>query len=337
MNKGQKAFVKRTLRRVMRNEIVPVKRKSKVRPLRDENGNPLQVFFVNNLVACPGTGSFESPFCSLPLAQNNSTPGSLIYIYEGDGTSMNYSGPFAMLEGQTYQGSGIPITIGGITIPVQAAGSPVITSLATGIVVADNTTVRGLIIEGAGGGFGIAGLAVDNVLIEYNTISNPGIHGIDIGNHSGTVTIRYNTANNAPQSGISVDHSTFPGTSYIIENSINDSATDGVLMRTNHPDADALISGNTFTRTVFPGLFVGGVGTEVQQEYVEIVNNTMNTNIFWGVHALDGNQLIAGNVINSCSTLTTSAISCSTTVLPGATHSNHFKQSNQYNCQSLWH
>lgn len=314
INKGQKAFAKRTLRPVMRNEIIPVKRKSKVRPLRDDNGNLVQVFFVNNLAACPGTGAFESPFCSLALAQNNSTPGSLVYIYEGDGTSTNYSGPFTMLEGQTYQGSGIPITIGGITIPAQTSGSPVITSVATGIVVTNNTAVRGLIIEGTGG-YGIAGVSVDNVLIEYNTVSNPGIHGIDIGDHSGTVTIRYNTVNNAPQNGISIDHSTLPGTTYIIGNTINNSQTDGILIRTNNPNAYCLISGNTFTRTVSPGLLVGDVGTEVQQGYVEIVNNTMNTNTFWAVHALDGNHLIEGNVINSSSTLSTAAIVFRTTTL----------------------
>ena len=59
---GKRAFRMRTLRPVMRNEIIPVKKKSQVRSLKDGNGNIIRAIFVNNLVGCPGLGTFESPF-----------------------------------------------------------------------------------------------------------------------------------------------------------------------------------------------------------------------------------------------------------------------------------
>lgn len=317
MNKGQKAFAKRTLRPVMRREIIPVKKKEVVRPLRNENGEILQVFFVNNLAACPGFGTFDNPFCSTALAQGASSPGSLLYVYEGDGTTTNYDTTITLQDGQTLQGSGIPLTLGGVTVPAQTAGSPHLTSAGNGIILANNTTVRGLTLESTVFD-SIFGSNIDNALIENNTINNPGVHGIEILDHAGTITIRNNTVNGAAQNGISIDHSTNAGTSYVIGNRIHDSVTDGILFRTNNPDSYGLISGNIFTRTVSPTLLVGDIGTEVQQGFVEIIGNTMNTNTFWAVHALDGNQLIVDNMINNTSThLTTSAISYSTTTLGG--------------------
>jgi hypothetical protein len=96
----QKAYFSRTLRRVDRNEIIPVRKKSRVRTLTDGSGNPILAYFVNNLVACPGIGTFESPFCSTALAEAAAPGGNiLIYVYEGDGTVANYNTGFVMKPG----------------------------------------------------------------------------------------------------------------------------------------------------------------------------------------------------------------------------------------------
>ncbi|MCP5505261.1 MAG: right-handed parallel beta-helix repeat-containing protein [Chlamydiales bacterium] len=318
MNKGQKAFAKRTLRPVMRREIIPVKKKGVVRPLRDSNGNAIQAFFVNNLAACPGFGTFENPFCSTALAQAASTPGSLIYLFEGDGTTTNYDTAITLQEGQTLQGSGIPLTLGGVTIPAQTAGSPHLTSTGNGILLEDNTTVRGLILENTVFD-SIYGSHVDNVLIEYNTVINSGSSAIEIQDHAGTITIRYNSIDGTVQNGISLDHSLNPGVSYIIGNRLDNYVEDGVLVRMNHPDAYALVSGNYFTRSISPTSLIGDIGTEIRQGYIEIVNNRIDSNTFWAVHALDGNQRIANNVVNNTSTyLTAPAISYITTGFAGS-------------------
>lgn len=313
-NKGQKAFAKRTLRPVIRNEIIPVKKKSVVRPLKDGNGNVFQAFFVNNLASCPGFGTFENPFCSLALAEGAATPGSLIYVFEGDGTTANYHTGFTLQEGQTLQGSGTPFSFGGISIPAQTAGSPSITSGTDGVILANNTTVRGLNIVNPGQ-YGIFGTSVDNVLIESNTISNPGVHGVEIANHGGTLTVRNNVISGAAQNGISIETSTFPGRVYVIGNTIINHTADGVLVRTNHPDAYVLISGNTFSRNFNPGALIGSIGTEIRQGFVEIINNTINTDSLWSLHGLDGTHLFANNVVNGISGVGSGVVSFETTAL----------------------
>jgi hypothetical protein len=318
-NKRQRAYSKRTLRAVMRNEIIPIKKQSKVRPLKDGNGNVISAFFVNNLVACPGFGTFESPFCSTALAEAAAPGGAFVYVYQGNGTTTNYDTGFVMKPGQVLQGSGISVNFQGIYIPAQTSGSPVVTNPAgDGITIASSTTIRGMTIENTSG-HGINGGTLSDAIIENNTINNSGLNGINIADHSGTVAVISNVINRKGEAvnGISIDHATKPGKSYILNNQINNAVGDGVLVRLNHPDAFSRIANNSFTRTIFPALLVGDIGTEVQQGYLEMVGNTMNTNTFWAVHALDGNQLIANNQINNVSALPGQAISYSTTGLPG--------------------
>jgi len=296
---GKRAFRMRTLRPLMRNEIIPVKKKSQVRPLKDGNGNIIRAIFVNNLLGCPGLGTFESPFCS--FASVPSVP-AIVYAFQGTGTpTLGYSNGFVMSTGQTLQGSGLPLNVNGIAIPSFTSGNPVLTNGAgPTITLASNTIVRGITVQGSGPGqSGIFGDSTANVTIEHNVVNDAAHHGIEITNHGGSVNIAYNIISSPGQNGVSLDQATNPGSALVIHNTIMQSPSSGILIRLDHPQARALLAYNNLSKTVNPG---GGfdVGTEVIRGKVTISHNTMNSNPQFSIHALDGHHVISNNtIINS--------------------------------------
>jgi len=290
------SYFRRTLQPVIRNEIIPVKKKSKVSALRDSSGNVIQAFFVNNAVACPGLGTFESPFCT--LVQANSAPGgSLIYVFEGDSPTTPYSGAFVMKDGQTLQGSGISLDLNGITIPPYSAGNPVLTNPAGSVVtLASSTTVNGLTIRtSAAGQSAIVGTNVADVTVTNNLIEQAGFQGIQLVSHSGNVFIAHNTVINPGSNGISIDSSPNPGTVEIVYNTLVNAPGSGVLIRLDNPDANGFVMYNNFSST-FAGF---DIGTEVVEGSLTLAFNHMNSNSFFSIHALDGRQFIHDNVVNT--------------------------------------
>ncbi|MCB1107300.1 MAG: right-handed parallel beta-helix repeat-containing protein [Chlamydiia bacterium] len=287
---GKRPFYTRTLRPVMRNEIIPVRKKSDVYPLRDGSGNLINIVFVNNLAACPGLGTFESPFCSFA-----SVPAQPVIIYAFQGGAP-YVGNITMSLGQTLQGSATPLTVEGVTIPPFTAGNPVLTNPAgPAITLASQTVVRGFTIQGTGAGqHGIFGNNISNVTIEYNTINDAGFNGIEIPNHSGNVNIAYNEINRPGLNGISLDNSTNPGSAVVVHNTITEAPGSAILIRMDDPDAIGLIAYNTITKTINPGTGFD-IGTEIYQGRVTISHNTTNSNTQFNVHGLDGYHVIANN------------------------------------------
>lgn len=268
---GREAYLKRTLRPVMRNEIIPVKKESKESKLRDGNGDVIQAFFVNNLAACPGLGTFESPFCA--LTSGNSAPAGpvLIYVFEGNSPLAPYTGGFIMKDGQTLQGSGTALNLGGIIIPPQTSGSPVITSpAAPAVTVASSTTVQGLTIQSTGAGqFGIGGTNVSNVQILNNKISQSDGRGINLTNQTGFVSIMGNRVEDAALGGIFVSLNDPTGVGYIGQNTVNNSLTNF------------------------------DIETQVAQGTMTIADNHVSSAAPFGIIALDGKQLILNNVVNN--------------------------------------
>ncbi len=116
----------RNLRQVpiMRNEIIPIQDKKKSREdLLDDDDDPVRFLFVNNTAALAGDGSFEKPFASLKDAENNSTPGDVIYVFPGDGTPKNYDKGIVLKDKQVLASSGGPLVVNDIIIPAQTPGS----------------------------------------------------------------------------------------------------------------------------------------------------------------------------------------------------------------------
>lgn len=148
---AQQALARRVHERPIRNEIIPMCKKSKKELLRDADGHLFNILFVNNLNGCPGVGTFEDPFCSTALAEASSTSNNhMIYIFTGDGTSNNYNTGFTMDPGQRLQGSAFPFDLLGVHVPNQTTtGFPILTS-APGthvITAASDTIIAGLLIR----------------------------------------------------------------------------------------------------------------------------------------------------------------------------------------------
>ena len=67
--------------------------------------DPYFVLFVNNQSHSRET--IESPFSALVDAQNGSSPGDIIYVFPGDGTTTGLDAGIALLDGQQLLGSSI--------------------------------------------------------------------------------------------------------------------------------------------------------------------------------------------------------------------------------------
>lgn len=117
---------------IMRNEIIPVEKKTSIVPLseeQDESGGALTIVFVNNTAPFGGDGSFETPFNSLADAEANSSPGDIIYVFPGDHTSRNMDTGITLQENQILVSSGHDFSADGVNIPALTPGDlPVISN-----------------------------------------------------------------------------------------------------------------------------------------------------------------------------------------------------------------
>lgn len=65
----------------------------------------------------PGSGTYEDPYISLPLALNHSQNGDIIYVFANGGISTAISDPITLLDDQRLIGSGVSFNYFGIPIP----------------------------------------------------------------------------------------------------------------------------------------------------------------------------------------------------------------------------
>jgi hypothetical protein len=164
----------RFVQQVDRQEIIPVgKAHRHTKAIDPLTGGPQFFSFVNNMSHSLGT--FESPYPTLALAQANSGPGQIIYVFPGDLSSTNMDTGIVLQDGQQLLGASVPhrlaTTLGKVTLPPQANGAVSITNLANGPVVtlANNNTVSGFYIENLNG-VGISGTNINNFSSSYNTL-----------------------------------------------------------------------------------------------------------------------------------------------------------------------
>jgi|GEM_PF-1641414 len=118
----------RNLRRVpiVRNEIIPIQSKRKSHdPLTGKDGDPIRFFFVNNLAAPDGDGSFERPFAALKDAERHSQPGDVIYVFPGDHTARNMDEGIVLKDKQILASPGAPLILNDVVIP-KSGDKPII-------------------------------------------------------------------------------------------------------------------------------------------------------------------------------------------------------------------
>ena len=117
-------YLRRMTQPVVRNEIIPGIEKDVECKVEE-----FSAIFVNNTAFPGGDGSFESPYNTLALAETNSEPGDIIYVFRGDGTVNNYNTGITLKNNQRLIGSGTSFEFGSVLIPASTPGfDPVITS-----------------------------------------------------------------------------------------------------------------------------------------------------------------------------------------------------------------
>ncbi len=165
---------------IMRNEIIPIQKRTQRAPLIDPaTGEPYFFLFVNNQSGSDGT--FEDPFPMLVQAQDASSPGDIIYVFPGDGTTMGAMDGLVMKTSQILQGSGFDLPLSNAIIPAQTPGLlPVVTNTGgSGVTLGDLCTVRGIhVTAGATSNISDGGVS-GNFCIEDCIISDSTEFGID--------------------------------------------------------------------------------------------------------------------------------------------------------------
>lgn len=126
-SKDQCQIASRIYQRVDRNEIIPVTTQKKRQTAIDPStGLPYFFVFVNN--TSHSNGTYESPYPTLLEAQTNSSPGNVIYVFPGDGTTAGMDTGIVLQASQKFFGSGAPhslaTTYGIISIPPQSSSAP---------------------------------------------------------------------------------------------------------------------------------------------------------------------------------------------------------------------
>ncbi len=238
----------RALQKVDRNEIIVVdKKKTRSVAIDPATGLPYNFVFVNNTSSSNGT--FESPYPTLLLAQNNSKAHDIIYVFTGDGTSKGMDNGIALKDVQMLLGSGLsytlPTTMGNVTVPIEQPGKPLIEGTVT---LASDNTLSGLHLNTAV----VTGTDVARVNIKKNEFTTDAIQAfVNLTNLSGLISIEDNIFS----------------TSVVSENS-------GSIAIFN-ATAAALVSikGNTFNNEGGVGIFVAIEGN--LEEEILIANNTI--------------------------------------------------------------
>ncbi len=200
------AVYQRALQRVDRFEIPVVDTKKNPFPAIDPaTGQPFFFIFVNNTSSSNGT--FESPYPTLALAQANSAPNHIIYVFQGNGTSSGMDAGIALKNNQRLLGAGIPqpltTTDGTIVIPPFSNGNPVIANILGNVVaLANGNQVSGFNIVTSGATAGIFGASgTTGGTVTYNSITGSFSYGIDL-TGSGAFVLSNNSVSNPTLGGI---------------------------------------------------------------------------------------------------------------------------------------
>jgi len=263
--RDQLILAKRAIQRVDRYEIIPVDRKRKnsvaIDPL---TGKPYIFWFVNNESHSDGT--FESPFPTLQLAQNASSPNDVIYVFPGDGTDTGMNAGISLQNGQQLLGAGLaysfPTQFGTIGVPAQAIGKPSIANINGNVVtVTDNNYIAGCNING-GSATGIiasnilSGLVIDNNIILASTgrlIDITGSGPVRLTNNQCMLTVSFQAIRCTISGG--------PMNAYVNGNTISNGGSYGIGFNYTSGSASSLTISNNVIQAAFEGIFVGMPGT----------------------------------------------------------------------------
>ncbi len=285
-----KALRSRAYQRVDRQEIITLDHKREHRvAINPATDQPWFFWFVNN--TSHSLGTFESPFPTLREAQNTSSPGDVIYVFSGDGTSTGLNQGITLQDNQKLFGSGVKqllkTTQGKIRIPAFTNNFPLLINTNLGLpilVLANGNEVSGFNITRAG-------------VLATNIVSGIGINGSFL--HNNIIIGGQN------QFALLIQGR---GLITLIDNQFfnpTPGASAAILLVT---DASAVISGQTSNNT-FAG-YTGSIRLDANNGGAfsyEIANNAINTPqpggtsiVYQTTAGLSGlsNLRIANNILN---------------------------------------
>lgn len=181
---------------VIRQEIIVEGcKKCNTPAINPATGLPYTFVFVDNTSHSEGT--FRSPYPTLTLAQDNSHPGDIIYVFPGDGTTKGMNVGIVLQNNQKFWGSGtrhaLLTTQGTVLIPALSSTAPTITNIndADCVTLAPINEVSGFTITDVQEN-SIFGTGLNNIAISDCTIDNTAfldlIH-LEYGAGSGVATI----------------------------------------------------------------------------------------------------------------------------------------------------
>ncbi|HRE99177.1 MAG TPA: right-handed parallel beta-helix repeat-containing protein [Pirellulaceae bacterium] len=263
-----------------------------------DTNNPYVVLHVDNTAAAGGDGTFQRPFRTLAEAQAASGTDAIIYVHRGDGTTTGMANGIVLKDNQFLLGDGlvhtIPIVGGNFDIFNRRDGlRPTITNTAgNAVTLANNNTVRGVIIDGTAGGLangisGDGGLgSLSNGIIEDVTIlGNPILNGINLVAIDGNWSFARNNITTAGQDGIHIDNLTGSTSRLTFTNNVvSNNLRDGIHVE-DFDGARFVFSNNTTNGNVRDGIrmqnFTGTNGV------FTFANQTASNNVGFGVNLFD--------------------------------------------------
>ncbi|MCB1108149.1 MAG: inverse autotransporter beta domain-containing protein, partial [Chlamydiia bacterium] len=248
-----------------RQEIIPVQSKN-VREIP-----PFNIVFVRNTSSSNGT--FESPYPTLALAQANSAPGDVIYVFNGDGTSTGMNAGITLQAKQRFHGEGASMDLGGFVVPALSSNRPLISNTGGPTVnLSTSNTVAGLNIVSTSTDNGIdnTGVSGGSYIIADNVISSTGV-GINLVNAiDGQSILINNTLYNLTGIGINVESTANTYQAVVNDNSVRNTSGGASLEfhTTNAAQLGAAMAGNTLIdNTDKPTLFLTVAGTSAMSVY----------------------------------------------------------------------
>lgn len=194
----------RMVQSVDRQEIIVIEDYTQcVAAIDPATGEPYNFVFVDNTSSSEGT--YESPYPTLALAQNNSKVGDILYVFAGDGTTRGMNSGITLKNNQKFWGSGIDHSIqasqGNFVIPAQSTAAPTMTNTnidteGNGITLAAVNEISGMNVVNVLNS-GIVGADVQNVAISDCTFQGTTVFPVDITSLSqSTVTMMDNVMKN---------------------------------------------------------------------------------------------------------------------------------------------
>jgi hypothetical protein len=254
------------------------------------DNQPFRVAHVNNANATSGTGTFESPFNTLP----GSVPSDIdiIFVNRGTGTSLGMTGGITLANNQRLLGQGVVHTVTAVeavfNLPGFSAGSlPIITNVAgNAVTLANNNEVAGLNIVGATGA-GIFGSGITNFNLHDVSISNS-LGGVNLVNATGTGRVASATLGSNRGSGLTVNNSTgSPLVMSVTGSTISSNTGSGVDLRaTGGSNIAATLTGNSINDNTVHGVSLtadSGTQTFVIGGAAAALGNTLSGNFDSGI------------------------------------------------------